>query len=169
MKKPRPQDFDPSYKEKKPFKPEEVDLSGVIAIKPKPVPSTKSRSPVVTESRTSEVSKSVSPEVTKLRTYELRNFDQLRRLDLRVTYEQKRYLDDLEEVIRQEMPEGEQGNPEFKRITKNSIIRVFIEIFRQLDLRLKANRFRNENDLLSALFDSMQKELTNSGSSGVTK
>jgi hypothetical protein len=36
MKKPRPQDFDPGYKEKKPFKPEEVDLSGVIGIKPKP-------------------------------------------------------------------------------------------------------------------------------------
>jgi hypothetical protein len=35
MRKPRPEDFDPDYKEPNPLIPEKVDLSGIIAIKSK--------------------------------------------------------------------------------------------------------------------------------------
>ena len=37
MRKPRPQDFEPNYKKPKETKPEPVDLTGVVAIKPREI------------------------------------------------------------------------------------------------------------------------------------
>src|SRR5688572_18702954 len=118
---------------------------------------------------TSELPKSVSSGVRKLRSYELRKFDELRRLDIRITGEQKRFLDDLEEDIRQAMPEGDKSNPESQRITKNSIIRAMLEIARQLKLKVDGKAFHNENDLLHALFEELARQLPNSRSSEVRK
>ncbi len=35
MRKPRPQDFEPNFKGSKSFKPDQVDLSGIIPLKPR--------------------------------------------------------------------------------------------------------------------------------------
>lgn len=174
MKKPRPQDFDPQYKETNSPEPDQVNLSGVVAIKPrrKNIDESKVadlRSSELPNLQTSEVTNLPTSGVPKLQSYELRNFDQLRRLDIRLTYEQKRFLDDLEETIRQQMPEGERNNPEYRRITKNSIIRIFVEIFRQLDLRIKADQFKNETDLLTSLYDELLLKLTNLRTSELTE
>lgn len=122
----------------------------------------------VTDSRTSEETKLASSELTDIRTYELRNYANFRRLDIRLTADQKRFLTDLEERIRSEMPEGEANNPNSKRITKNSIIRVFIEIFRHLDLKLDASHFMNEIDLLQSIYASLLAKLRDSRTSEVT-
>lgn len=111
------------------------------------------------KSRTNEVTKSGSSEVPKLQTYELRNFAALRRLDVRLTGDQKWFLDEMEEMIRQQMPEGESNNPESKRITKNAIIRVFVEIFRQLKLPINAREYKNEHDLMHGIFRSLLKKI----------
>jgi len=133
--------------------------------------------PAKTEFRTSEVPKSESAEVRelgssgvgKLRSYELRKFDELRRLDIRITGEQKRFLDDLEEDIRQAKPEGDLTNPDYQRITKNSIIRALIEIARQLEIKLNASTFQNENDLLQDLFEELNRKVPNFRSPKVRK
>ena len=127
-----------------------------------------SKTPVLTELQSSEVSKSRTSGVPDLQTYVLRNFDQLRRLDVRLTWEQKRFLDDWEEDIRQTMPEGERGNPDHRRITKNAIIRVLVEIVRQLKITVDAQNFHNEGDFLNALFEALCKKITELRSSEVT-
>ena len=129
------------------------------------------------KSRRSELPKLASSKVTdkhtsepmKLQSYELPNFDKLRRLDIRLTWEQKRFLDNLEEDIRQSMPEGERGNPNHRRITKNSIIRVVIEIIKQLELTVDSSHFRNEGDLLTAIFEALEKKVTELRTSEVSK
>jgi hypothetical protein len=57
MRNPRPQDFDPSYKESRSPKPDKIDISGTVPIKPrlsdqKPIKS--NRSEIRTENRTEE-------------------------------------------------------------------------------------------------------------------
>ncbi|MCC6614118.1 MAG: hypothetical protein IT320_11620 [Anaerolineae bacterium] len=91
----------------------------------------------------------------------------MRRLDIRITGEQKRYLDDLEEDLRQSMPEMERDNPEHQRITKNSFIRVLLEVARQLDLRVTGEHIHNEADLLQAVFETLQTKLPDFRSSEV--
>jgi len=57
MRKPRPQDFDPSYKVSKSPKPEKIDISGTIPIKPRlsdKEPIKTNRSEMRTENRTEE-------------------------------------------------------------------------------------------------------------------
>ena len=128
---------------------------------------TKSGSSGVTKSRSSEDPESESHELPKLQPYELRNFDKLRRLDARVTNIQKRFLDELEDTIREQMPEGEANDPMSKRITKNSILRVFVDIFRQLDLKIDASNFKNEADLLEELYKQLITKLADIRSSEV--
>jgi len=134
---------------------------------PAPVVSPRSESQTTPKSRSSEVTQSGSPEVPNFRSYVLRKYDQLRRLDIRITGEQKRYLDDLEEDLRQSMPEMERDNPAHQRITKNSFIRVLLEIARQLDLRITGEHVHNEADLLQAVFDTLQTKLPDFRSSEV--
>ncbi|MCC6611832.1 MAG: hypothetical protein IT320_00060 [Anaerolineae bacterium] len=134
---------------------------------PEPVVISQPQPRTAPKSRSSEVAQSESPEVPNFRSYELRKYDQLRRLDIRITGEQKRYLDDLEEDLRQSMPEMERDNPAHQRITKNSFIRVLLEIARQLDLRVTGEHVHNEADLLQAVFDTLQAKLPDFRSSEV--
>jgi hypothetical protein len=138
---------------------------------------TELQSSKVTELQSSELPKQQSDEgtelqpseVPKLQTYRLRNYDQFRRVEVRLTTSQKRFLDNLEEDIRETMPEGERGNPYSKRITKNSIIRVMVEIMRQLDIKVDARHFQNEGDLLQALFEALCCKVTELRSQEVTE
>lgn len=166
MRKPDPARFTGRKKSK----PDKLEMKGFSAPSPlslEPPPPPKKRK--VPKSVTSEVTKLRSSEVTELRSYGLPKFDQLRRLDIRLTWEQKRFLDDWEEDIRQAMPEGDRDNPKHRRITKNSIIRVLVEIIRQLEIRVNAKGFRNEGDLLEALFEALRKKLTELRTSEVPK
>jgi hypothetical protein len=121
----------------------------------------------VRKSRTTEVPKSGSAAVPELRSYELRKYDRLRRLDVRLTREQLRFLQELEDDIRERMPEIERDNPEHRRITKSAIVRVLVEMFRQLDLRIDARKFRNEHDLMNELHRRLIARLRQSGSAAV--
>ena len=116
----------------------------------------------VTEQQTPKATEFESNRLTELQTYRVDRWDHLRRLELRLTREQKRYLDDLEEEISNAMPDIERDNPEFQRLTKNSIIRVLVEIAMQLDMRVDATAFHNEGDLLQAVFTSLKAKLTSS-------
>jgi hypothetical protein len=118
---------------------------------------------------TSEVRKSRTAEVPQLRSYELRKYDRLRRLDVRLTREQLRFLQDMEDDIRETMPEIERDNPEHRRITKSAVVRVFVEMFRQFDLKIDASRFYNEHDLMNALYEQLLDQLPKSRSSVVAK
>jgi hypothetical protein len=113
----------------------------------------------VTEQQSTRVTEFESNRLTELQTYRVDRWDYLRRLELRLTKDQKRYLNDLEEEISQAMPEIERDNPEFQRLTKNSIIRVLVEIIRQLDIRVDASQFHNEGDLLQALYSKIRERL----------
>jgi hypothetical protein len=123
----------------------------------------------VRKSRTTEVPKSGSAAVPELRSYELRKYDRLRRLDVRLTREQLRFLQELEDDIRDRMPEIERDNPEHRRITKSAIVRVLVEMFRQFDLPVDARKFRNEHDLMKELHRQLVNALRKSGSSEVRK
>lgn len=89
----------------------------------------------------------------------------MRRLEVRLTLEQIRFLDDLEWELGRSLPDLEKANPESRRITKNSIIRVMIEILRSLYLEIDASHFRNERDLLITLHRLIKERLTDSGTS----
>ena len=57
MRNPRPQDFDPSYKESRSPKPDKIDISGTVPIKPRlsdQEPIKSNRSDIRTENRTKE-------------------------------------------------------------------------------------------------------------------
>jgi len=58
------------------------------------------------------------------------------------------------------MPEGERSDPNYKRITKNSIVRVLVEILRRLDLSINASRFNSEKDLARDVFIKLTDRLT---------
>lgn len=106
----------------------------------------------VRKSRTPGLPQSGTPEVPQLRAYELRKYDQFRRLDVRLTREQLRFLQDMEDDIREAMPEVEQDNPGHRRITKSAIVRVLVEMFRQLHLAIDPSQFHNEHDLMDELY-----------------
>jgi hypothetical protein len=116
---------------------------------------------------TAEVPQSRTAVVPKSGSYELRKYDQFRRLDVRLTREQLRFLQEMEEDIRERMPEVERSNPEQRRITKSAIARVMVELFRQFDLKVNATRFRNEHDLMRELHQQLINRLRElSGSRG---
>ena len=173
-----------AYSSKHPnrIKPEKVNLGNLPPIaKPKVqkdiATQSSEQSSEVTELRSSKVTKSVSPElpklqsskITDLQTYEVKNYKKLKRLEIRVTRDQRRFLDDWEDLIRDKMPEGERNNPDSKRITKASIIRAFVEIFRQLNLQIDPKNFRNEIDLMNEIYAELKDKVTKSVSSEVTK
>jgi hypothetical protein len=114
---------------------------------------TESGSPDVRQSRSPVPPESRSPVIPEIRGYEVRRYDQMRRMDIRFTGKQKRYLDDLFEDIKQVIPEGDRSDPEYGQITRSSIIRALVEIARQLEITVDASDFRNEGDLLRSLFE----------------
>lgn len=88
------------------------------------------------------------------------DYRKMQRIEVRLTWEQNKYLDDLEALIGRDAPEGDKSDPTYRRITKNSIIRVVIEILRGLDIRIDATHFRNERDLLQAIHQALKTRLS---------
>ena len=120
------------------------------------------------ELQTNRLTESVSNVVTDLQSNRLTDFEdynvpdyrKLRRVELRLTWEQNKYLDDLEGVISRDMPEGERADPNYKRITKNSVIRALVEIVRRLKLGVDAGNFKNERDLAKSIAAAIRAKLT---------
>ena len=119
----------------------------------------KSRTHVVRNSRISRVPNSGTTGVPNFRSYDIPNYNKLNRLDLRVTWDQRYFLDDQELMIRRAMPDIERDNPSHRRLTKNSVVRVLVEIARQLELKIDARKLRNEADLLQAYYDALKRQL----------
>lgn len=121
----------------------------------------------VTEKQTNRLTESGTLELTDLQSYELRKYKNWKRIEVRLTPDQRKFLIDFNEEIAQTMPEGERNNPQFKRITNNSIIRVCVETIRQLKPKVDSSKFQNENDLLHSLFEELLNKLTDLQSSRV--
>lgn len=122
----------------------------------------------VTELQTTRLPDEQTSRVTELEYYEVPDFRKLDRIEARLSWEQNKYLNDLEAVISRDMPEGERADPSYRRITKNSIIRVLVEIARWLNVEVDASNFRSEKDLLNAVKEDLQKKLTELQTSRVT-
>ncbi len=128
----------------------------------------KSRSAEVRKSVTSKVPKFQSPVVPKsgssealdLNDYPIVAFQELARLDIRLTWEQKEYLDRLETAMARNSAGVDRNDPESQRLTKNSVLRSLVEIARQLNLNIDAGSCRNERDLIKAIFDALKKTLS---------
>jgi len=114
----------------------------------------------VTDLQTNRVTESVTNRLTDFKKYDVPGYRKLQRLELRLTWEQKQYLDRLEGLISRDMPEGERSDPNYKRITRNSIVRVLVEIMRQLNLSVDASSFKSEKDLARDLFNKLTNRLT---------
>jgi len=123
----------------------------------------------VTELQTDRVTESVSNRLTDFDEYDVPDYRKLQRLELRLTWEQKQYLDRLEGLISRDMPEGERTDPNYKRITRNSIVRVLVEIMRRLNLSVDASSFKNEKDLARDLFKKLTNRLTELQTTRVTE
>ncbi len=127
--------------------------------------------------QTNRVTESVSHGVTDLQTnrvtdfanYVVSDYRQLKRVELRLTWGQNKYLDDLVTVIARDMPEGDRSDPHYKRITKNSIIRALVEFVRRLELKVDAREFKNERDLAKALAEKIESLTTNLQTNRVTE
>jgi hypothetical protein len=114
----------------------------------------------VTDLQTNRVPESGTDRLTEFGDYDVPDYRKLQRLELRLTWEQKEYLDRLEGIIARDMPEGERADPDYKRITRNSIVRVLVEILRRLDLSIDASRFKSEKDLARDVFNKLTDRLT---------
>lgn len=120
------------------------------------------------DKQTSRVTKSESPKLLELQTsrvpdfdrYDVPDFRKMQRVEVRLTWEQNKYLDDLEALIGRDAPDGDKSDPSYRRITKNSVIRVMVEILRVLAVEIDASQFKNERDLLKALHDALQQRLS---------
>ncbi len=111
--------------------------------------------PDIQSSRQPEIQTTVpelqSSDKPDFQTYRVPAFNKMPRIEARITREQNRYLDDLEWEISRSREEADRSQSQFKRITKNSIIRCLIEMLRQFDVKVEARNFQSEQDLLDAL------------------
>ena len=114
----------------------------------------------VTGSVSDRVTDSQSNRLTDFNDYEVPDYRELKRTEMRLTWDQDNYLNQLESKIAREMPEGERSDPKYKRITKNSIIRALVEYARRLDIQVNAGKFRNEADLTEAIAKAIESKLT---------
>lgn len=117
------------------------------------------------DSGTSRLTDQQTSSVPDFGSYRVPDYRTMRRIEVRLTLEQIRFLDDLEWELGRSLPDLEKVNLESRRITKNSIIRVLIEILRTLDLDIDASHFRNERDLLLALHQILKVHFSDSGTS----
>jgi hypothetical protein len=111
----------------------------------------KSRSTALQQSGTTAVQKSKTKTAGDFEDYQLLDYREYKKLDARLSWEQIRYLDELEALIARKAPGLEKNNPLSKRMTKSSIVRVLVEIAMRLRLSFDPSTFRNERDLLRAL------------------
>jgi len=129
----------------------------------------KSQTHRLTDLQTHKVTESQTYRLTDFSDYEVPPFNKLFRGELRLTWEQKKYLDELESTIARDMPERERYNPDHQRLTKNSVVRALVEIARRLELTVDASKFKNEKDLIEALAKSVTYRLTESQINEVTE
>lgn len=115
------------------------------------------QTPRLPDSRTSRVPDKQSSRLPDFATYDVPSFQKMQRVEVRLTWEQNKFLDDMEALIGRDAPEGEKSDPAYRRITKNSIVRVLVEIIRALDIQVDASRFKNERDLLNAMYEALRK------------
>jgi hypothetical protein len=118
-----------------------------------------SGSAAVQEYRTTAVQHSPQPSLDDLGDYPLLDYRQLKKVDVRLTWEQKEYLDGLEALIARNAPGLEKNNPLSKRITRSAVIRALVEIARRLSLSADPSHLMNERDLLKALVEEFKKKL----------
>jgi len=123
-------------------------------------PTPPKRKPKKKQPQTHRVTESVTNRLTDFEKYDVPDYRKLQRLELRLTWAQKEYLDRLEGLISRDMPEGERSDPNYKRITRNSIVRVLVEIMRRLNLSVDASTFKSEKDLARDLFNKLTNKLT---------
>ena len=116
MRKPRPQDFDPEYKKGKSPAPEKVDMSGVVAIKEKPIfPDPKSerksertelRSEIRTEDR-SEIRSQALPVKRNTKRYSFEFFEDqiimLKKIKIKTEMEGRQIA--MSEIVRMALDE----------------------------------------------------------------
>lgn len=115
------------------------------------------QTPRLPNSETSRLLEKQSSRLPDFDTYDVPSFQKMQRIEVRLTWEQNKYLDDMEALIGRDAPEGDKSDPTYRRITKNSIIRVLVEIMRALDIQVDASRFKNERDLLNAIYEALKK------------
>ena len=152
-------------------KPDELEMKGfsVSLSTEKPPASPKKTKPpatavqeygsaVLQKSRSAAVQEYGTPPLDNLDDYRLLPFREYKKVDARLTWGQKEYLDNLEKLIAREAPGVEKGNPLSKRITRSSIIRALVEIARRLQIAVNPSRFQNERDLIEAVVEAFEQK-----------
>lgn len=119
--------------------------------------------------QTNRVTDLQSDRLTDFSDYEVPDYRKLKRTEMRLTWDQDDYLNQLESKIARDMPEGERSDPRYKRITKNSIIRALVEYARRLDIQVNASKFRNEADLTEAIAKAIESKLNDLQTNRVTE
>ena len=128
----------------------------------------KSRSHRVTDLQTNRVTEFESYRLTDFGDYDVPHYRQMERSEIWLTWEQSDYLGTLEKVISRDRPEGDKADPNYKRITKNSIMRALVEVARRLSVTVDAREFKNEQDLAKAIWEALTNRVTDLQTSGVT-
>ncbi len=106
--------------------------------------------------QTAAVRKSTTQTLDDLSDYPLVDFRQYERVDVRLTWDQKKYLDELEALIARQSPGVEKKNPLSKRITRSSVVRALIEIAKRLEVSVDPSQFQNERHLVKALTEALK-------------
>lgn len=128
-----------------------------------PKPATSSRklqTSRLPESETARVPDKQTSRLPEFAHYDVPDYRKMQRIEVRLTWDQNKYLDDMEALIGRDAPDGEKSDPSYRRITKNSILRVIVEILRSLDVQVDASQFKNERDLLVALNQALKERLS---------
>ena len=92
----------------------------------------------------------------------------MERSELWLTEEQTDFLAELSRLISRKRPEGDRSDPEYKRITQNSIIRALVEITRRLEVTVDPRQFKNEQDLAKGIWKALSHRVTDLQTSKVT-
>jgi hypothetical protein len=121
----------------------------------------KSRSTALQQSGTTAVQKSKTKTSGDFQNYQLLDYREYKKLDARLSWEQVRYLNELEALIARRAPGLEKNNPLSKRMTKSSIVRALVEIAMRLSISFDPSTFRNERDLLRALDRALELKYKN--------
>lgn len=120
---------------------------------------TESQGHRLTDRQSHRVTEPVTDRLTDFADYDVPNYRRLKRVELRLTHEQNRFLDVLEENIARERPEGSRSDPDYRRITKNSIVRALVETACRLQLRPDARGLKNERDLVKSVVEELCRRL----------
>ena len=108
--------------------------------------------------QTAVVRESAAQTLSDLSDYPLVDFRQYERVDVRLTWDQKKYLDDLESLIARQSPGVEKRNPFSKRITRSSVVCALVEIARRLEVSVDPSQFQNERHLVKALAEALKRK-----------